>query len=206
MHGIIDAGLLRYWVVVGPFEELTKQLPLLLLAWFAPRTLSSMRDCIVYGALGGLGFAIVEFGAIFATSGYPEQGWANLLTAIPGRWALGTESHIIWGAVGGMAIGYVRSRHGRGCSIPIGLCIIALVIATHGLNDLYGKYIGPLAIVALVAPMQALGVDLAAITPQSPWNAVLLIFAAVANTIIMNLLLWPVLIWGIRHSGRMERT
>ena len=49
MHGIIDAGLLPYWVVVGPLEELTKLLPLLLLAWFAPSAANSMRDGIVYG-------------------------------------------------------------------------------------------------------------------------------------------------------------
>lgn len=30
--------------------------------------------------------------------------------------------------------------------------IAALVMATHGLNDLYGKFIGPLAVVALSRP------------------------------------------------------
>jgi hypothetical protein len=33
--------------------------------------------------LGGLGFATVEFGALFATAGYAQEGWANVITAIP---------------------------------------------------------------------------------------------------------------------------
>ena len=35
------------------------------------------------------------------------------------------------------------------------LAIVALVMATHGINDLYGKYIGPLAMVLLIEPAQA---------------------------------------------------
>jgi len=204
MHGIIDAGLLPYWGVVGPMEELTKLLPLLLIAWFAPSAVNSMRDGIVYGALGGLGFAIVEFGANFAVTGYANEGWGYLRTAIPARWAFGTESHIVWGATAGVGVGYVLSRRGRGWSVPIGLGIAALVMATHGLNDLFGKYIGPLAMVLLLEPAQSAGVDLRALGDQSPLGVALLVYAAVANTLVMNLLIWPVLVWGLWYSGRTQ--
>jgi hypothetical protein len=90
--------------------------------------------------------------------------------------------------------------------VPIGLGIIALVMATHGLNDLYGKYIGPLATLMLSAPMQAMVVDIEGIQPGSPLQAAMLVFAAVANVLVVNLLLWPILIWGIRLSGRTGRT
>jgi RsiW-degrading membrane proteinase PrsW (M82 family) len=206
MHGIIDAGLLPYWGVVGPLEELTKLLPLLLIAWFIPSAVNSMRDGIVYGALGGLGFAIVEFGANFAVTGYADAGWSDLRTAVPGRWALGTESHIIWGATAGVGVGYLFSRRGKGWSIPIGFGIVTLVMATHGFNDLYGKYIGPLAMVLLLEPAQAAGIDLTTLGDDSPLGAALLIYSAAANTLVMNLLLWPVLAWGIVHSGRPERS
>jgi RsiW-degrading membrane proteinase PrsW (M82 family) len=206
MHGIIDAGLLPYWIVVGPMEEVTKLLPLLLLAWLAPSSVNSMRDGIVYGALGGLGFAIVEFGANFAVDGYANEGWGYLRTAVPGRWALGTESHIIWGATAGVGVGYLLSRRGRGWSVPVGLAIVALVMATHGLNDLFGKFIGPLAMVLLIEPALAAGVDLKTLAIDSPLGAALLVYSAVANTLVMNLLLWPVLAWGLLHSRRLERT
>jgi RsiW-degrading membrane proteinase PrsW (M82 family) len=202
MHGVIDAGLLRYWVVVGPLEELTKLLPLLLLAWFVPSAVHSMRNGIVYGALGGLGFAILEFGANFAVDGYANEGWGYLRTAVPGRWALGTESHIIWGATAGVGVGYLLSRRGRGWSVPVGLGIVACVMATHGLNDLYGKYIGPLAMVLLLEPAQSAGVDLRALGDDSSLGMALLVYGAVANTLVMNLLLWPVLICGLLYSGR----
>jgi hypothetical protein len=202
MHGIIDAGLLPYWQVVGPMEEVTKLLPLLLIAWFVPSAVGSMRDGIVYGALGGLGFAIVEFGANFAVDGYVNEGWGFLRTAIPARWALGTESHIIWGATAGVGVGYVLCHRGRRWSMPIGLGIVALVMATHGLNDLYGKYIGPLATVLLIEPAQAAGVDLRTLASDSPLVAVILVYSAVVNTLIINLPLWPVLAWGLRYSAQ----
>ena len=37
MHGIIDSGRPPYWHVVGPIEEVTKLLPLLVVAWFSAR-------------------------------------------------------------------------------------------------------------------------------------------------------------------------
>lgn len=204
MHAVIDSGLLPYWVVVGPLEELTKLLPLLLLAWLAPGRVNSMRDGIVLGALGGLGFAIVEFGANFAINGYPDTGWADLGTTVPARWALGTDSHIVWGATAGAGIGYLLSRRGRGSSLPIGLGIFALVAFTHGFNDLYGKYIGTLSTLLLLGPMQWIGVDMRAATPGAVVTSVSLIFAAVMNTLLVNVLLWPVLAWGIRRSGRIK--
>ena len=204
MHSIIDSGLLPYWVVVGPLEELTKLLPLLVIVALGLRSGLSMRDGIVYGALGGLGFAIVEFAANFATSGFPGNGWADLRTAIPGRWALGTESHVIWGATAGVGVGYFLSRRGKGWSVPIGLAIVALVMATHGINDLYGKYIGPLAMVLLIEPAQAVGIDLANLHDESPLGAVLLVYSAVVNTVVMNLFVWPALAWGILHSRNPE--
>jgi hypothetical protein len=78
-------------------------------------------------------------------------------------------------------------------------------MATHGLNDLYGKMIGPLAIELLVGPAQRAGVDLAAIAEGSPMIPVMLVYSAVVSTLLMNLLLWPVLIWGLWYSGRAER-
>jgi hypothetical protein len=165
----------------------------------------SMRDGIVLGALGGLGFAIVEFAAMFATSGYVEQGWAYLRTAIPARWALGTDSHIVWGATAGAGVGYLLNHRGRALSVLLALGIVVLVMATHGLNDLYGKIIGPLAIELLIGPAQRVGVDLATIAEGSPLIPLLLVYGAVMSTLLMNLLLWPVLIWGLWYSGRADR-
>lgn len=87
----------------------------------------------------------------------------------------------------------------------LALGIVVLVMATHGLNDLYGKIIGPLAIELLIGPAQRVGVDLTAIAEGSPLIPLLLVYSAGASTLVMNLLLWPVLIWGLWHSGRADR-
>ena len=103
-----------------------------------------------------------------------------------------------------VGIGYLLSRRGRGASLPIGLGIFVLVAFTHGFNDLYGKYIGTLSTLLLLGPMQWIGVDMRAATPGAVVTSVSLVFAAVMNTLLVNVLLWPVLAWGIRRSGRIE--
>lgn len=89
-------------------------LPLLLIAVLLPKAICSTREGIVYGALGGLDFAMLEFGANFAVSGYAEHGLEYLRTAVPGRWALGADSHIRWGATTGAGVGYLLSHQSRG--------------------------------------------------------------------------------------------
>jgi hypothetical protein len=79
-------------------------------------------------------------------------------------------------------------------------------MATHGMNDLYGKYIGPLALVLLIEPAQAAGVDLANSSEDGPLGVALLVYSAVANTLVMNLFVWPVLAWGILSSRGAGRT
>jgi hypothetical protein len=58
--------------------------------------------------------------------------------------------------------------------------------------------------VLLIEPAQAVGIDLANLQDQSPLSAALLVYSAVANTLVMNLLMWPVLAWGILRSRNPE--
>lgn len=74
---------------------------------FAPRLVRNTRDGLVLGALAGLGFAVIEFGTAFALDSFPENGWADLYSSLPARWALGTHDHTLWGAATGGALGYV---------------------------------------------------------------------------------------------------
>ena len=82
----------------------------------------------------------------------------------------------------------------------MGLGTVVLVTAAPGSDDLFGKYIGPLAMINLVARAPSVGVDLSALREGSLLGAALLLYSAVANTLLMNLPLWPVPIWGLRHS------
>jgi hypothetical protein len=105
-----------------------------------------------------------------------------------------------WRSIALVSAGHMLSRRGRGWSVSMGLGTAVLVMAAPGSNDLFGKYIGPLAMVNLVAPAPSVGVDLSALREGSLPGAALLLYSAVANTLLMNLPLWPVPIWGLRHS------
>jgi hypothetical protein len=71
--------------------------------------------------------------------------------------------------------------------------LLPLVMATHGMNDLYGKLIGPLALMPLIEPAQSSGIDLTNLRDDSPLVEALLVYSAVANTALMNLFVRPVL-------------
>jgi hypothetical protein len=62
---------------------------------------------------------------------------------------------LFWGATAGVGLGYVLCQRTQRLGLPVAIAIVALVMATHGFNDLYGKYIGPLAIVLLDQPLPA---------------------------------------------------
>lgn len=197
--GVINRGV-RYWQIVGLTEELTKMLPVLLALVYAPRLVSNTRDGLVLGALAGLGFAVIEFGTSFALDNFPENGWADLYSSLPARWALGTHDHILWGAATGGAIGYlVESPQSRKHQLVALLTIVA-VMFTHGLQDLFGKYIGPLAIGVLGQPLLAMGVTEESFQPGRPLFSFVLFVGALINTVLINFLVIPIL-WKQIRSG-----
>jgi len=198
--GVINRGV-RYWQIVGLTEELTKMLPVLLALLYAPRLVRNTRDGLVLGALAGLGFAVIEFGTTFALDSFPENGWADLYSSLPARWALGTHNHILWGAATGGAIGYlVEAPHDRKHQL-LAIATVLVVMFTHGLQDLFGKYIGPLAIGVLGQPLLALGVTEETFQPGKPLFSAMIFAGALVNTLLINVLVIPIL-WKQVRSGR----
>lgn len=197
--GVIDRGV-RYWQIVGFTEEFTKMLPVLLALVYAPRLVRNTRDGLVLGALAGLGFAVIEFGTSFALDNFPENGWADLYSSLPARWALGTHDHILWGAATGGAIGYLVEAPRSRKHIAVAALTIAVVIFTHGLQDLYGKYIGPLAIGVVGGPLLAMGVTEETFQPGRPLFSVVLFLGGLINTLLINVLVIPILWKQIRRG------
>jgi hypothetical protein len=154
----------------------------------------------VLGAIAGLSFGANEFAASFALVTFPENGWAALSTDIPARWALGTEMHILWGAATGGAIGYAVQSPPGPARWAVPLAIIAIVMATHSVQDWMGKFIAPLSIAVLAEPLAALGLQLEAAGPGTVLFTAMMIYSVTANTLLINLLVIPILWWEIRHS------
>jgi protease PrsW len=192
---------------------LWKILPLLLLVIFARPAINGVRDGLIYGALGGLGFGILEMAAQFALIDYLDSGWTNFSQAILGKLTfLGTDLHVIFSAVIGAAIGYgVTSKHPwKKYLVPIGAYV--LVAATHDLQDNILKLLLPAFGVEIFMRniMTTLtGLTVEQLAPMLETNKLLfnttLIFAATFNLVFANIINLPILFWALWTSGDEER-
>lgn len=94
-------------------EESFKGIAVLVLLLLARHEMDNVLDGLVYGALVGVGFAMTEnviyFGRAYIDGGFREFG--NLVVA---RAVLGGLGHPAYTAITGAAIGWSRSRYGKG--------------------------------------------------------------------------------------------
>ena len=210
---LIDHLQVPFFVVVGPSEELWKVAPLLLLVIFARPAVNGTRDGFIYGALGGLGFAILELAANFALSDFPTKGWSSLGLDIVGKAnLLGTDVHIVWSAMLGAAIGYgvASKRRWLRWLVPIGAYL--LVAGTHSVNDWIGHIIAPIigseiyirGILTAVTGMPVEQVVEVLKTNQLLFLSTQL-FNATTDLIVMNIIILPILFAVLWKSGATER-
>jgi RsiW-degrading membrane proteinase PrsW (M82 family) len=99
--------------LTAPFvEELLKGLGVVLIYLIAPDEFDDMMDGFVYGAVCGLGFAVVEdvfyFMGVFG--GHPNGVLQGFFVRVV---ASGLYSHVLYTGLVGMGIGYVVSRRQR---------------------------------------------------------------------------------------------
>jgi RsiW-degrading membrane proteinase PrsW (M82 family) len=136
LAGGADAAARWGPVLVAPLiEEFLKAAGLVLLALIARDEIDDVMDGFVYGAICGLGFAVIEdvvyFVAAFGGSvGDIAQGFAARVLAS------GLYGHVLYTGLVGMGIGYVVTRRedvalGRRLAVAAGLG--ALGVAGHAL-------------------------------------------------------------------------
>lgn len=75
---------------------------------------------------------------------------------------------------------------------------------THGPQDLFGKYIGPLAIGAMGGPLLAIGATAGTFQPGRPLFSAVMFVGPLANTLLINVLVIPILWKQIRRGPRRE--
>jgi len=212
IHLARDYTHLSDWQFVGFVEEPAKILPLVLLLIFARPAINGTRDGLIYGALGGLGFAMLESSAYFALTKFAEQGWSALLTEVVGRAALiGTDIHILFAATVGAAIGYGVSTKKRWLGVAVIVGVFLLVALTHGQQDhTIGKVLmvtGSLAGSSIVLFLA--GVPFAQaeqiLHEGSIWYYLMLSFASTINLILINTINLVILFVALWKSGDTER-
>jgi RsiW-degrading membrane proteinase PrsW (M82 family) len=122
-------------VSVGITEETVKGLGLLLLFLVLRDEFDNVTDGIVYGALIGAGFAMVENFIYFA---YNAKDF--LLFLFVGRIVLGWLCHSTYTVCLGAALGYVRHTRVRWKQIAIPLVGFLIAVGLHSLFDFVDLY------------------------------------------------------------------
>jgi RsiW-degrading membrane proteinase PrsW (M82 family) len=118
-------------ITAPPVEETMKGVGIVLLCLIASGAIDDEMDGFVYGAMCGLGFAVVEdvfyFMGVFG--GQPSGVLRGFLVRVV---ASGLYSHVFYSAIVGMGVGYVVSREGtvamaRRLWVCAGLCAVAVL-------------------------------------------------------------------------------
>lgn len=202
-NGISPLDLLT----VGFNEEFWKVFPLILLVIFFPTMVSGVRDGMIYGALGGIAFNILEIGTYVMRVSFPAAGIAGAgqQMARLGWWGVG--DHVLWSALVGAGIGWGIQSTNRRTKIlaPLGAYLLAAVV--HDLNDTVGA-----VVVALVGGLlvQLQGVDMKALA-QDPAKLETAIqnvgsLAIPLTEVLMNVVTIPILFIALWKSGDWERS
>jgi protease PrsW len=109
-----DTGSILTAIAVAPLvEESVKGLAVLVVLWFTRRHIDGVLDGMLIGALVGLGFAMTENITYFGIA-YSDGGAAAVGTLFIIRSVINGMGHAVWTSFTGAAVGWARTRHGRG--------------------------------------------------------------------------------------------
>ena len=120
--------------LAGPtVEELAKTLGVVAVVLIARAQVNSVLDGMVYGAMVGLGFQIVEdvvfaMGAV-AVVGQGDQVQPVVATFLLRGFLSGIWSHTLFGALAGAGIGWFTVRTDRSRWVRVGAAVLALIAA-----------------------------------------------------------------------------
>jgi len=131
------------FILVGPWEESFKILPVLLLAVYVPNLIRTRKDGLVYGALAGMGFNIIEIG-VYVNKALAEGSLWNeaIIQHLTRLGIFGLGGHIIWSAFVGLGLGIAVESNKTGWGKWKTLFFYFLVAAiSHSLFDNFAKYI-----------------------------------------------------------------
>ncbi|MFB6093049.1 MAG: PrsW family intramembrane metalloprotease [Haloquadratum sp.] len=129
-------SILFFYLIVGPVEETVKLLAVRLYAYTDER-FDAVLDGAVYGAMAGLGFAVIE-NALYIMRQIPDTGLdiglgiigvGGGITAVR---ALAGPGHVIYSAIAGYYLGLAKYNPGkRGPIVVKGILLAAFVHGTY---------------------------------------------------------------------------
>jgi RsiW-degrading membrane proteinase PrsW (M82 family) len=131
-----EAALLIGAPLAAPLvEELVKALGVLALFWLLRAEFDNMRDGLIYGALVGVGFNIVE-APLYVAQGFSEYGVAPWGAQFGARFALfGLGGHALFTGIFGAFLGLARQTARAWLRRLAPLVGLALAVLAHTLNN-----------------------------------------------------------------------
>jgi RsiW-degrading membrane proteinase PrsW (M82 family) len=180
-------------VLVGPpVEEIVKGLALVLLIWLLRGEFNNMRDGIVYGALVGLGFNMMET-SFYITNIYAQTGSPPYAMQLLARFVfLGVNGHLLFTALTGAGFGLARQLAHPAAKVLVAVGGLLLAILAHMTHNALSGFV-----IAGVLTLQGQDLDNASLFGW--WLAV-----AVAN-VALQIVPYALLIGAIIASGQWER-
>jgi len=130
-------------VTVGFIEEGMKIVPVILLAIYLPNLIRTRKDGIVYGALAGMGFNIIEIGLYIANQMHDNTVLESIFLHSTRFGLFGFGGHIVWSAFVGFGVGLAAesTKHGWAkWSRTVYFYLIAAI--SHTLYDLGANAVG----------------------------------------------------------------
>ena len=147
-------------VTVGFNEEFFKILPVLLLAVFLPNLIRTRKDGIIYGAMAGIGFNVIEI-AIYIVTALNDHTMMEALWMHSTRFAIfGFGSHVIWSAFAGLGIGIAMQSQKTGWRKWIWAVVCYLMVAVaHSMYDLGASMIGMFIAIGFFGALQNTSIE-----------------------------------------------
>jgi protease PrsW len=142
-QGVLGAELAEFFgaVVTMPLvEEIAKGLALLILFMELHDEFDGVIDGIVYAAMVGLGFAMIENVVYYGEA--VKAGMDSSVVAFAVRGMMGPFAHPLFTSMFGIGLGYARERHGHGSRVWAPLLGFALAITLHSLWNLAASFEG----------------------------------------------------------------
>ena len=196
-------------VTVGFNEELAKILPTLLLAIFLPNLIRTRKDGIIYGAMGGIGFNVIEI-ALYIVATLKDHTLMEALWVHSTRFAIfGFGCHVIWSAFAGLGIGIAMQSQKTGWRKWIWAVICYLMVAVaHSIYDLGAITVG--MIISIVFFGALLNTSIEELMSNINWTTDMykpgiLHNAMRAEHFIYNIGFILILIWQLIKSLRQEQ-
>ena len=193
------AGLLEGVVIAPVVEELVKGLALLLLVWLLADEFDNLRDGLIYGALVGLGFNLLE-SALYVVYDLVDTGHLAFGPQLAIRFVfLGLDGHVVYSGLLGAALGW--ARQGRGpWRMPSALALgLTGAIGAHALHNSLGVLLLPGLATAFGGTLDASGDGLVQASTPVWW------LAAAVTALAVNGPAFLLLAAALWRSGVQER-